>query len=459
MEQITVNPIEPEHSNKPESTVAPAAGFDTDTSDVVAMVLGGGRGTRLHPLTAERAKPAVPLGGRYRLIDIPLSNCVHSKINRIYVFTQFNSVSLNRHINSTFTFDAFSQGFVEVLAAEQTETSGNWFQGTADAVRQHLKHVSNSQANHYLILSGDQLYRMDYREMLRTHIDSKADITVGVLPVAKEACSGFGVLRARPDGRISEFIEKPTSDDVLERLKTPPEIYDSFGIQPDGRDYLASMGVYLFKREVLEAILLVEPTWIDFGKDVIPNSLDSYGVQAHLFEGFWEDIGTIGSYYKTSIEIAGPNPRFKFHEDRKPTYTRPRYLPGARISEATIKNSIVCEGSEISGARIVNSIIGIRTKVGEGAVIEESVIMGADYFEGEQRTNANVPIGIGANSLVSAAIVDKNARIGKNVVIHGCRTCDDLIEGDGWVLRDGIILILKDAVIPDGTVIDFSQHK
>ncbi len=450
--------VEKKAMKKPDAAIAAAAGFGTDTSDVVAMVLGGGRGTRLHPLTAERAKPAVPLGGRYRLIDIPLSNCVHSQINRIYVFTQFNSVSLNRHINNTFTFDAFSQGFVEVLAAEQTETSGNWFQGTADAVRQHLKHVSNAQANQYLILSGDQLYRMDYRDMLRTHLDSGADITVGVLPVMKEACAGFGVLQARPDGRITEFVEKPTSDDVLDRLKTPPEIFEQFGVEPEGRDYLASMGVYFFKREVLEAILLVEPTWIDFGKDVIPNSLESYNVQAHLFEGFWEDIGTVGSYYKTSLEIAGPNPKFRFHEDGKPTYTRPRYLPGARISQAEITNSIICEGSEIDRARIVDSIIGIRTKIGAGAVIEESVIMGADYFEGERQSNSKVPIGVGEGSHVIAAIVDKNARIGKNVVIHGCRTCDDLIEGDGWILRDGIILILKDAVIPDGTEIDFSKH-
>lgn len=427
-------------------------------TDVAALVLGGGRGTRLHPLTAERAKPAVPLAGRYRLIDIPLSNCVHSDIKRIYVFTQFNSVSLNRHINRTYTFDPFSRGFVEVLAAEQTETSGNWFQGTADAIRQHLKHISNSQAKHYLVLSGDQLYRMDYRDMLRTHIDNDADITVGVLPVDKEACAGFGVLQARPDGRISEFVEKPTSDDVLERLKTPPGIFNDFGLDPGNREYLASMGVYLFKREVLEAILLVEPTWIDFGKDVIPNSLDSYRVQAHLFEGFWEDIGTIGSYYKTSLELAGPNPRFKFHEDGKPTYTRPRYLPGARISEAEIKDSIVCEGSEIDGAYIENSIVGIRTRACPGSRIVDSVIMGADYFEGERGVTASVPIGIGENSEVIAAIVDKNARIGKNVVIRGCRTCNDLIEGDGWVLREGIVLVLKDAVIPDGTEIDFSKH-
>lgn len=444
-------------SAKPGKTES-TPGFDTDTSDVVAMVLGGGRGTRLHPLTAERAKPAVPLGGRYRLIDIPLSNCVHSRINRIYVFTQFNSVSLNRHINNTFTFDAFSRGFVEVLAAEQTETSGNWFQGTADAIRQHLKHVSNSQANHYLILSGDQLYRMDYRDMLRTHLDNDADITVGVLPVAKEACAGFGVLRANPDGRISEFVEKPTSDDVLKRLKTPPEIFADFGVNPGGRDYLASMGVYLFKREVLENILLVEPSWIDFGKDVIPNSLNSYAVQAHLFEGFWEDIGTIGSYYKTSIEMAGPNPQFRFHENGKPTYTRPRYLPGSRISQADITNSIICEGSSIEGAHIIDSIIGIRTRIGAKATIKDSVIMGADYFEGERRTSATVPIGIGEGSNITAAIIDKNARIGKNVVIHGCRTCDDLIEGDGWMLRDGVVLILKDAVIPDGTEIDFSKN-
>jgi glucose-1-phosphate adenylyltransferase len=432
-------------------------GYGADTTKVVAMVLGGGRGTRLHPLTAERAKPAVPLGGRYRLVDIPLSNCVHSRINQIYVFTQFNSVSLNRHINSTFAFDPFASGFVEVLAAEQTETSGNWFQGTADAIRQHLKHVSGAQADHYLVLSGDQLYRMDYRDMLKTHLDNGADITVSTLPVLKDACAGFGVLRARPDGRITEFVEKPTSEDVLERLKTPAAIFEQFGIVPDGRDYLASMGVYLFKREVLESILLVEPTWIDFGKDVIPNSLDSYHVQAHLFEGFWEDIGTIGSYYRTSIEIAGPNPQFRFHENGLTTFTRPRYLPGARIGRAEITNSIICEGSVIDGAAIRDSIIGIRTPLKKNTVIEESVLMGADYFEGERRTNAKVPIGIGEGSHVSGAIIDKNAHIGKNVVIRGCPEGDGLVEGDGWVMRDGVVVVLKDAVIPNSTVIDFSS--
>ncbi|MCP4640064.1 MAG: glucose-1-phosphate adenylyltransferase [bacterium] len=416
---------------------------------VVALVLGGGRGTRLHPLTAERAKPAVPLGGRYRLVDIPLSNCIHSGIRRLYVLTQFNSASLNRHINTCYKFDTFSRGFVEILAAEQTDESGDWFQGTADAIRQHLRHLCHLGASQYLILSGDQLYRMDYRSLMSTHLESGADITVAALPVSRSDAPSFGVLKVQPDGRITEFVEKPREDERLAGLNTPPEVFEDFGVAAKGKDYLASMGVYLFRPDVMESILREKRDWVDFGHDVIPKSLSSHKVHAHLFDGFWEDIGTVRSYYETSISMTQPNPPFEFHEARRPVYTRPRYLPGSLVQEATISHAIICEGSRIARSRISDSIIGIRTTVMPDAVIERSVILGADFYLDES-TRGETPMGIGCNSYVSQAIVDKNACIGCNCRICGGDGLPDS-DGDGYAIRDGIVVILKNAVIPDGT--------
>ena len=418
---------------------------------VGAIVLGGGRGTRLYPLTALRAKPAVPLLGRYRLIDIPLSNCIHSGIRRIFVLTQFNSASLNRHINNSYKFDNFSRGFVEILAAEQTIESGDWFQGTADAVRQNLRHVRNMNASHYLILSGDQLYRMDYSELLATHVRKNADMTIAVLPVDREAAKGFGILKTQRNGRIAEFVEKPQTNKELAKLETSPEAFASFNLEPGHRRHLASMGIYAFKAEVLEKILEERQDWIDFGKHVIPNSLKSHRVFSHIFMGFWEDIGTVRSYYETHMELVKGDPPFQFYEPRRIIYTRPRYLPGSRLQDAVIKDSIICEGSRVSKARIENSIIGIRSIIHPGVHLQRTIVMGADYFEDEpaQDTSA-IPMGIGAGSRISGAIIDKNARIGKNVVIRGARRLRDR-NGDGWAIRDGLVVVLKIAIIPDGT--------
>ncbi|MDZ4860750.1 MAG: glucose-1-phosphate adenylyltransferase [Candidatus Hydrogenedentes bacterium] len=416
---------------------------------VIALILGGGRGSRLYPLTAERAKPAVPLGGRYRLVDIPLSNCIHSGINRIFVLTQFNSASLHRHINNTYKFDNFSGGFVEILAAEQRAESGDWFQGTADAVRKHLREIDHLQASHYLILSGDQLYRMDYRQMLETHLNQDACITVGVLPVMREAAKGFGVLKVETDGRIVEFVEKPQTEDQLDHLITPHQVFNDRGIHAEGREYLASMGVYIFKPEVLETILRTQPEWIDFGRDVIPRSLEGRKVISHLFTGFWEDIGTVRSYYETSLQMVGPNPPFRFHENSQPIYSRARYLPGSQISNARINEAVICEGCSIDDAVITRSVIGVRAIIRSKVTIDNSIVMGADYFEEDRVVKAPVPIGIGEGSRIVRAIVDKNARIGKNVVIEGGDHLPDS-DGLGHAIRDGIVIVLKSAIIPDG---------
>ncbi len=422
-------------------------------TSVAAVILGGGRGTRLFPLTAERAKPAVPLGGRYRLIDIPLSNCIHSGVNRIFVMTQFLSASLNKHIGTAYKFDHFSGGYVEILAAMQTSTgSDDWYQGTADAVRKHLQGILEAGASHYLILSGDQLYRMDYRSMLSTHLRSDADITVGALPVDKDSAKSFGVMQVNSAGRIKHFVEKPQESKVLRELVSPSKVFERHGFdQEPGKDYLASMGVYLFKAEALDSILSGHKEWNDFGSQVIPKSLKSRRVYCHPFQGFWEDIGTVRSYYEVSISLTSSNPPFEFYDPKHTIFTNVRYLPGTRVNGAAVKDSIICEGSHITGATISNSIIGIRSNVQRGADIDKSIILGADYYEDSVEESA-VPIGIGRNSKISTAIIDKNARIGKNVVIRGSKRHSDK-DGDGWAIRDGIVVVMKNAVIPDGTQI------
>jgi glucose-1-phosphate adenylyltransferase len=420
--------------------------------DVVAIVLGGGRGTRLWPLTAERAKPAVPLVGRYRLIDIPLSNCLHSKLDRIFVLTQFNSGSLNRHITSAYKFDNFTRGFVEILAAEQTDNEGdNWYQGTADAIRKAIRHIRNVRAKHYVILAGDHLYRMDYRTMMATHLRENADITVAALPVSKQDAGGFGVMKVSANGRIREFVEKPQSDDLLKQLVFPREAFEKAGFTPArGRDYLGSMGVYAFKANVMMDLLSSNKDWNDFGQHVIPSSLKSHKVIAHPFMGYWEDIGTVRSYFDSSLNLTGPRAPFDLNDPYHTIYTNSRYLPGARVNDGAIKDSILCEGCHIEGATLTNAIVGIRTHIQKGAEIDRSIIMGADYYEEHPR--AKYPLGIGRDSKISGAIIDKNARIGKGVVIRGSKRLRDQ-TGDGWAIRDGVAIVLKNAVIPDGTVI------
>ncbi len=422
---------------------------------VAALVLGGGRGARLYPLTAERAKPAVPLCGRYRLVDIPLSNCIHSGVNNIFVLTQFNSASLHRHINETYKFDVFSGGFVEICAAEQTTESGDWFQGTADAVRKHLRHIRNRRPSFYLILSGDQLYRMDYRTLLETHLRHKADITVSTLPVTREAARAFGIMHVNPTGRITRFVEKPQSEAELSSLVTSPTLFKQFGLKVDeGRDYLASMGVYVFSADVLEETLEREKDWIDFGQHVIPKTLKTRTVCAHLFDGFWEDIGTVRSYYEVSLSMTAPMSPFDFHDANHTIYSRPRYLAGSRIQGGAIDDCIICEGSHVGKAKITKSIIGIRSVIHSGVTIDRSIVMGGDYYEGDPHAplpakGTSIPMGIGQNTVISGAIVDKNARIGKNVVIRGSQDLQDY-SGDGFAIRDGIVIVLKGAVIPDG---------
>ncbi|MBX3177211.1 MAG: glucose-1-phosphate adenylyltransferase [Candidatus Hydrogenedentes bacterium] len=422
--------------------------------NVGAIVLGGGRGTRLYPLTKVRAKPAVPLCGRYRLVDVPLSNCINSQINRVSVLTQYNSHSLNRHINNTYRFDMFSSGMVEVLAAEQTDlASGNeWFQGTADAVRKQFVHILDQSVDYYVILSGDQLYRMDYRELLHTHLSKGADITVSALPVSREDAQGFGIMKVLKSGRIREFVEKPTDDAVLDSFVTHEKVFEDFGLNGSGRPYLASMGVYVFNKDVLERLLMDHVEWVDFGKELIPNSLGSLQVYAHMFSGFWEDIGTVRSYFDVSMAMTTENAPFKLNDQHNQIYTHARALPGVRIADAHIKNAIICEGSRVTRAKISNSIVGIRGIIHPGATLDHCIVLGAEYFEDHHEDNGRPHLGIGEKSNISHAIIDHNARIGKGVTIRGSKRLKDY-DGDGYAIRDGIVVVYKNAVIPDGAVI------
>ncbi len=416
-------------------------------NDTLAIVLGGGRGTRLFPLTHLRSKPAVPIAGNYRLIDIPVSNCLHSNLRRIFVLTQFNSQSLNRHLTQTYKFDVFSSGFVTVLAAEQTEDSPDWFQGTADAVRQSLRHLRNHPHNYALILSGDQLYRMDYRRLLETHQRHRADATVAVLPVKAEEAGSFGILKVDGSGRIVHFEEKPG------RERFPHLVSELPGI---GKTYLASMGIYLFNRGALEESLRNEKL-VDFGRHVIPDAVPRLRVQAHPHKGYWEDVGTIRSYYQASLALTRPDPPFDFFEPGRPIYTHPRFLPATHVEECSITNSLLSEGCVLRGADVKHSIIGIRTWVGPRTNISDALLLGADFYEtpemvDEARRADLPPMGIGAGSVIERAIIDKNARIGRGVKIVNESRHENL-DGDGYFIRDGIVVIAKDGVVPDGKVI------
>ena len=418
---------------------------------VGGIVLGGGRGTRLYPLTKVRAKPAVPLCGRYRLVDIPLSNCLHSGINRIVVLTQFNSHSLNRHIKNTYKFDEFSGGSVEILAAEQTNETGDWFQGTADAVRKHLIHIFQRGLTHLVVLSGDQLYRMDYRQMLDTLLRKDADLVVSALPVTRQAAQAFGIMRVNRSGRIIQFVEKPKEVGVLDRLVTPAGVFRDFNLSvTEGKEYLASMGVYAFRAEVLRSLLEDHPEWVDFGKELIPGALSRYRVYAHMFNGFWEDIGTVRFYFDVSMAMTGPNHPFELHDPRHMIYTHARMLPGVKIQRSRIENAIICSGTRIDDAEVRDSIIGVRSIIGTGARLHRAIVLGADYFESPEEVPEGMPpIGIGPGCRIQQAIIDHNARIGANVVIRGRDDLKDQ-DGDGWAIRDGIVVVFKDAVIPEG---------
>ena len=415
---------------------------------VLGVILGGGQGQRLFPLTMMRSKPAVPLAGKYRLIDIPVSNCLNSGINRVFVLTQFNSASLNRHITQTFKFDQFGGGFVEILAAEQTHDNPNWFQGTADAVRQNIKHlIRYYDAENVVILSGDQLYQMDLRQIVGFHEQNGADITVSTIPVNDQNATRMGIMKLEDNGRISAFIEKPKSGELAG--------WGSLN-RDDGRNFLGSMGIYVFRKELLVEILRGSDA-ADFGRDIIPQSINRYKVFAWQFDGYWEDIGTIRSFYEANLALTDITPQFNFYKARRPIYTNRRNLPSSKLNNCVIQQAIISEGSVISGADIMHSIIGVRTRIGNGTSIQHSVVMGADYFETIDQMAKNAAlerpnIGIGANCTIINAIVDKNVRIGDNVSIINSQNMREK-DGEDYFIRDGIVIIPKDAWIRSGTVI------
>lgn len=427
--------------------------------NIVAVVLGGGRGTRLMPLTSYRSKPAVPLGGKYRLIDIPLSNCLNSEINQIYVLTQFQSVSLHRHIRGTYRFDNFSGGFVEILAAEQTieqsDDKHNWYQGTADAVRKNLRHLVQADTEYVLILSGDQLYRMDFRDMLATHKSSGADVTIAAKPVNRSAASGLGIMRVNQTGRVVGFLEKPQSDRELADVTMDPQWFAARGIESQDRDCLASMGIYLFHRDTLFAAL-EKTNYQDFGKEVFPASIRARHVQLHVFDGYWEDIGTIRSFYEANLQLAQRHPPFELASATSPIFTRTRSLPPTRADDVTIQRSIVADGCVIgSGTKIENSVVGLRCIIGNNVTIRNSVIMGADFYESPEQLAANrnlgrPPIGIGDGAFIDGTIVDKNCHVGAGARVMGDPGQMERLAGDNWELTDGVLVIPKQAVLPDG---------
>ncbi len=423
--------------------------------NVVTLVLGGGQGTRLYPLTKYRSKPAVPVAGKYRLIDIPLSNCINSGLNRCYVLTQFNSVSLHRHIRATYTFDPFDGGFVEVLAAQQTLDNANWYQGTADAVRQNLRYVEQPGVEYVLVLSGDQLYRMNYQDMIVSHIQSGADVTIGAVPVHGHAAAGFGIMRLDDTGRVMGFLEKPKTEPELEHIRTDPNWIDSRGVASHGRDCLANMGIYLFNRNALVDVLR-KTDYRDFGKEVFPASIRARHVQVHLFDGYWEDIGTIKSFYQANLELTSATSPFDLTSAEAPIYSRARFLPPTRFEGATVHNSLVTEGSMIEpGAVIENSVVGLRCRIGRDVVIRNTVIMGADFYEtpdtiAAHHSNGEPPLGIGAGTHIEGAIIDKNCHIGRNVRIINEKGVDQTEETPFGMIRDGIVVTAKGTSLPDG---------
>ncbi|HXQ69245.1 MAG TPA: glucose-1-phosphate adenylyltransferase [Pyrinomonadaceae bacterium] len=428
------------------------------STKLLAVILGGGAGNRLFPLTHQRSKPAVPLGGKYRLVDIALSNCINSDILRTFVLTQYNSASLNRHIAQTYRFSQFSNGFVEILAAEQTPESPQWFQGTADAVRQVLPHIRDWGIDTLLILSGDHLYRMDYRQFLQRHHETNADVTVSVIPCEARSASEFGLLKTDQNGRIVEFKEKPKGDELLS-MQVDTTTLGLDANEAKRRPYLASMGIYVFKYDRLEQLLNDDPSWMDFGKEVIPAAIRSGPVQAFMFDGYWEDIGTIGAFYRANLDLTSKIPKFNLFDAEAPVFTRARYLPPSKIEDTEINDSIVSDGCIINGAKITTSVIGLRSRISKGVRMEASFMMGADFYqtiEDMRRDHGkNLPrVGIGEGTVIKRAIIDKNARIGNNARLlnEAGTTAADGPNGS-YYIRDGIIIVPKNAVVPDGTVI------
>ena len=422
---------------------------------VLSVVMGGGQGSRLFPLTRDRSKPAVPLAGKYRLVDIPISNCINSRLNQIYLLTQFNSASLHQHISYSYKFDHFSQGFVDILAAEQTPTSDSWYEGTADAVRKNLIHILNNDFEYMLILSGDQLYRMDFREIIASHMERDAELTVATIPVGREFAPGFGIMHNDEQGRISKFVEKPGTPELLDSLKLPAEQLAKQELEPGSDHYLASMGIYLFNRQTL--IELLENDMSDFGKHIIPRSIGTHRVYSFVYQGYWEDIGTIRAFFEANLDMTSTMPQFDFFQMETPVYTRPRFLPASKINGAAIDQAIISDGCIIDRSRISQSLIGVRCLIAPGCRVHRSILLGSNNYETEASKAASdrdgIPrIGVGGNTRIENAIVDKNARIGADCVI----TPEDKpehLDGKNYFIRDGSVIIPKNAVIQDGTVI------
>src|SRR5215217_181464 len=413
----------------------------------LAIIMGGGAGTRLFPLTKDRAKPAVPLGGKYRIVDISISNCLNSGLRSIYLLTQFNSMSLHRHIQASYKFDNFSRSFVDILAAQQTPAGSQWYQGTADAVRQNLRYFLEGPYDYYLILSGDQLYRMDFRALLHQHIKSAADITLATKPVSRQQVSEFGIMQSGVDHRITGFIEKPTDESALQQMRMSKDLLRAIGSREQEELYQASMGIYVFNRHVL--IECLKNNLADFGNHVIPSSINERHVSSFIFKGYWEDIGTIRAFYEANLDLTDVVPEYSFFEPAAPIYTHPRFLPGSKINGATLRQAIVSDGCIISDAHLERSVVGIRSVIQSGATIRNSIVMGADYFELSLTDSSQPPIGIGKNCVIDRAIIDKNARIGDGVVITPEGKSQNL-DANNYFIRDGIVVVPKNAVIPVG---------
>ena len=428
----------------------------TTLKRVLAVIMGGGRGTRLSPLTLERCKPAVPLAGKYRLVDIPISNCINSEINRIFILTQFNTASLHRHIQGTFHFDPFGGGFVDILSAEQTETRTDWYQGTADAVRRNLVHFRAFPHDFVLILSGDQLYRMDFRTIIEEHIANQADVTIAAIPFPVSRVEGLGLMRVDNDLAIQEFVEKPKDPAVIASLALSPALEAKLKTPSEEKRCLASMGIYVFNRSVLAAAL--ENNMTDFGKEVIPGLLGKAKLYAHVFEGYWEDIGTVRAFFEANLALAQPLPPFNFFEPTAPIYTQDRYLPASKLNKCAIDHVVIGDGAILTDSSIKHSVLGVRCYIGEGSVIEDAVIMGADVYEtgaqlAENAAQGRPNIGVGRHCRIKRAIVDKNARIGDGCVLIGVGKADGLYANGTVVVRDGVLVVPKGATLPAGTVV------
>lgn len=426
-----------------------------NVSNVLCVIMGGGQGTRLFPLTKDRAKPAVPFAGKYRLVDVPISNCINSGYRRTYVLTQFNSTSLHRHISQSYKFDQFSGGFVEILAAQQTFADTTWYEGTADAVRKNLVHFLDHDWEHLVILSGDQLYRMDYRRMVLQHRETEADVTIATIPVPRREAAALGIMQINEDRRIERFVEKPKDPAVLDSLRLPPEWHSKLGIEGGEECYLASMGIYVFNRELIRKLL--DNTHTDFGKHIIPRSIETHRVCSYVFQGYWEDIGTIRAFFEANLDMAAELPRFNFFDMSAPIFSRPRFLPGSKVNGALIDHAVISDGCIINQAKISNSVVGLRMIVGAGTELNRVVALGCDYYESrvsidEHEKSGKPRVGIGAGCKIENAIIDKNARIGNNVTISPAGKPETL-DHPLYHLRDGVVIIPKGAVIPHGTVI------